>query len=538
MSIRGSEKPILRKAVQLSVLLLLLGSLMQSNTGIAAPDAPRTIITVNTNADEFDVSGSGSGCSLREAIQTANTGLNFGGCVMDGSGAMAISIPAGTYQLSRHGYFEDLNETGDLDIKVTIDLYGADAGTTIIRGDDDAIEHDRVFHIVEDNESDYVVTMWDLSITGGNSGLSDGGGILNEESLWVSRVDIYNNETQASGGGVSSEPAHTGQGFRAYLNSSISNNSAASNVGGGIYLFDGQLLLDHVEITGNTAINGAGVFLVGDGATISWTNLYANIASGNGAGIYAAGEGLSLEDSGVYDNSTGGDGGNLFFASRSGTSRVVRCYIGGGQAASGAGAGIYTAADLYISSSTIALNTGDHAAGIYRASPATSGELLTIFDSTIANNNTALPGVLFGEGLYNAQNLTDITIRNSIFSGNGNSESDDDNCLSANPARLVSLGFNLDSGDSCGFSLGSDQADTDPLLGTLDYHNGFTLNYDLMSGSPALETGGACLATDQRGFSRPMDQDRDGIALCDIGAFEAEPYFLPPQAWFPLIKKP
>jgi hypothetical protein len=72
----------------------------------------------------------------------------------------------------------------------------------------------------------------------------------------------------------------------------------------------------------------------------------------------------------------------------------------------------------------------------------------------------------------------------------------------------------------------------------LDYHNGFSLNYDLMNGSPALESGGACLATDQRGFDRPLDQDRDGVALCDIGAYEAEPFYLPPLAWFPLIRKP
>jgi CSLREA domain-containing protein len=534
MNHRNQAYPTLRKPALMAVLLLMAGGLLPSGAGISIPNAPHTVIEVTTNNDEF---GEGSLCALREAIQTANTGSDFGGCVRTGSGAVIINIPANTYSLTLHGRGEDTNATGDLDIHGCVGLYGAGAETTIIRGDGDPSVNDRVFHIVENAAADYIVTMWDLTITGGYAD-SDGGGVLNEESLWISRVEVHDNETVENGGGVASSPAHAGQGFQAYLSSSISENAADSGLGGGIYLMGGDLHLDHVDIFGNTASSGAGLYLSGSEKFISWTNLHANTASGRGAGIYLADGNLMLVDSGVYANITGADGGNLYTAPGSGTSSLIRCYIGEGQALSGVGAGIYNAGVLVLHSSTVALNTGGYAAGVYHTPIITSGVMLTIRDSTIANNNTTAAAGLLGEGLYNAQDLTNIEIQNTIFSENGNPGTVDDNCYSANTVRLVSLGYNLDSGDSCGFSLGSDLTGTNPLLGALGYHEGFSLNYELGAGSPALESGGACLATDQRSYDRPLDQNRDGSAVCDIGAFEAEPFYLPPRAWFPLVRKP
>lgn len=525
----------MRKPVLLFVMLLLLISLIPSGSGVSIPDAPRTMIAVTTNIDEF---GEGSGCGLREAIQTSNTGVDFGGCVMNGSGAIAITIPAGTYSLTLHGSSEDANATGDLDILVPLDLYGAGAGTTIIQGDGDMSENDRVFHVVQDADSDYLVTMWDLSITGGYS-VGDGAGILNEESLWVSRVSIYNNDADVNGGGVASEPLHSSQGFHAYLSSSITGNSSNA-LGGGIVVSEGELRLDHVDVSGNTAMGGAGMFIGGEAATISWANVHANIAINDGGGIMIGDGDLTLEDSSIYANSTGADGGNLYLWTGTGNASITRCYIGGGQAPSGAGAGIYNASGLTLASSTVTLNTGDRAAGIYQATTTQSGLDLTILDSTITRNNLAAPIGSYGNGLYNEQDMSDIEIRNTILAWNGNpGTAMYDNCLSAgNPARLISLGYNLDSGSSCGFSLSSDLPDADPLLGTLDYHGGFSLSYDLSNGSPALESGGACLASDQRGYHRPLDQDWDGVALCDIGAYEAESYALTPMVWFPLARKP
>jgi CSLREA domain-containing protein len=116
-------------AILLGVLALLVGAASALSLTGGGP-AHAATITVNTTNDELNSDGD---CSLREAIQAANTDATVDACTT-GSGADTITLPAGTYTLSLAGASEDANATGDLDITSVITIDGADAASTTIDG--------------------------------------------------------------------------------------------------------------------------------------------------------------------------------------------------------------------------------------------------------------------------------------------------------------------------------------------------------------------------------------------------------------------
>ena len=78
------------------------GNRTQAVESVPIPSRLPGTITVTTTADEYNTSGAGTGCAVREAIQAANTNSAFGGCPA-GSSADVILLPAGTYTLTRTG---------------------------------------------------------------------------------------------------------------------------------------------------------------------------------------------------------------------------------------------------------------------------------------------------------------------------------------------------------------------------------------------------------------------------------------------------
>src|SRR5207248_1366560 len=112
---------------------------------------------------------SGGDCSLREAIQAANTDSAIDACTA-GAGADTITVPAGTYTLSVAGIGEDANATGDLDITGMLIINGAGSSSTIVDGG--AI--DRVFDV-----HPTTVQINGITIRNGDTSTATGGGILN-----------------------------------------------------------------------------------------------------------------------------------------------------------------------------------------------------------------------------------------------------------------------------------------------------------------------------------------------------------------------
>lgn len=164
-------KAVLKRAFAPGAVTLLM--LMLESAAWAAT------ITVNDTEDEINSDGS---CSLREAIQAANTDTAIDGCDA-GAFANTVVVPAGTYTLSIPGSFDDDNLTGDFDILSDVTLTGESWQNTII----DAAGLDRPLHVhcaPDPNDSlgscvgQTFVTVRGLTLQNGSTLSNHGGGLL------------------------------------------------------------------------------------------------------------------------------------------------------------------------------------------------------------------------------------------------------------------------------------------------------------------------------------------------------------------------
>jgi len=292
-TVRRDRRALLRTPALAGVLAVALLFLAQG------PAAHAANITVNTTDDELNADGD---CSLREAIQAANTDAVVDACAA-GSGADTIDVPAGTYTLAIAGSGEDASATGDLDISADLTITGAGAATTIIDGAD----LDRVFHILGG-----IADMSGLTIQNGSVS-ADGGGILNQGTLTLNSSTVSGNSAGGPGfGGTGGGIVNAGT---LSLNSSTVSGNTASGQGGGIvnYSIAGTVALTNSTVSGNTADDsGGGILNYITAGTVTLINVTVSGNSGGfgGGGIRNSGFGtLTLTNSTVSGNSAATGGG-------------------------------------------------------------------------------------------------------------------------------------------------------------------------------------------------------------------------------------
>ena len=286
----------------------------------------------------------------------------------------------------------------------------------------------------------------------------------------------------------------------------------------------------HISITNVTIQNGR---------TITGT--------GGGGGIYIhPGVSLDLSNCKITDNKTDLLGGGL--DNWSGYVVITNCTIQNNSADEGGG--IYNDGNIIIKNSLISENRAEILGG--GLNNRLSGGMATLENVTVSRNTTISENA--GSGIFSNAiiTLTNATIVHNIgagagFANLGNStlknsiialHEDADNC--SGNGTFDTQGNNLEDGNSCHFDPAGkqDQINTDPLLvGDSPQDNGgMTYTYALRTFSPAIDAGTStgCPVTDQRGFPRPKDGDGDGVAVCDIGAFEANDLVV---LYFPMIFK-
>ncbi len=464
-----------------------------------------TTITVTTTDDVIADDGQ---CSLREAVVAANTNSAFHDCPA-GSGSDTIAFDSGlpapaTFTLTLTGAGEDAAMTGDLDISGSLTISGAGAGQTIIDGN----ASDRVFEIPAGANA----TLSGLTIRNGDPGAGEGGGIRLRGSLRLTNSVVDGNQS----GGVVSDG-----GSMILTDADVTNN-----VGHGIHSRNGAYtIVTRGSIQGN---QGGGLYTTLSTAELSQVTIALNTGGGGVHNTGATMSHLKLSQCTVISNTTTGAGGGVASTLNGAVAQIYGTRISGNTAA-GAGGGVYNGATMTIVGSTIDGNQGRSGGGIDHA-----GATLTMSNDTVTGNTVTDNG----GGIYVRAdaNLTNVTIANnspagavtggSIYADSGqisfhNSiilHSATGSCVTA-AGVIHSLGYNLESGDSCGFHATGDIVNTDPLLGPLQDNGGSTFTHALLPDSPAIDAADAAShpLTDQRGVARPQG------AGPDIGAYEVVP---------------
>ena len=247
----------------------------------ASADPNAGTIVVDTPADPAALTD--SGCSLRQAIASANDNTAYGGCIAGRVGGTdTIEVPTGDYELTTH----------QLLISSDIDIVGGGARSTVIHGSGS----ERVLEI-----SSGTVTITDFTIQGGNTSAGNdlnhgiGGGIFVDSggSLTLQDSEVIGDTASAGGGGI------TNWGRLVVVRSTIENNSTtlAGGKGGGIDDAGFGLAITNSTVFGNVSDEGGGLYLGGTSATALLNDTVArNISNAT------AGGGITVDVNGSPSN--------------------------------------------------------------------------------------------------------------------------------------------------------------------------------------------------------------------------------------------
>jgi len=415
-------------------------------------------------------------CSLREALEQANRT----------SGATRIVLGPGRYTLSiapppdpdgneSHRDSDD-NRDGDLDASARVTIVGLGRERTTITSDG----LDRILEVLPGAS----VTLADLAIRDGRAPYGGGGLSVN------------------AGGSLRLE--------RSTVSGNLAGAAFSATPGGGI-LNLGTLTVISTLIEGNGSSAGEGSF-------------------GNGGGIHNEGS-LTVRDSRFANNRASDDddagfGGGVL---NSGSADIRRSVFERNQVSvNGAGAGIVNIGSGRLRMENVTVSGSDLDIDGNNIGAVENGSLFDAGVSVARLVNVTIAG----NGIRGLINRGDITVLNSIISGNGlpafpefGEPAQPRNCTTSGPgSRFVQQGLLRGTdGSNCPTTLLVPNEDSfETLLSPLAANNNASLpSFSLPPGSIAIDAAvGTCASHDQRGSSRLRDGNGDGIAACDLGAYE------------------
>ncbi|GBC84338.1 hypothetical protein HRbin11_00763 [bacterium HR11] len=317
----------------------------------------------------------------------------------------------------------------------------------------------RVFNI----SSGKTVQISGLTIANGLTSFDSGGGILNAGTLTMTNCTVSGNIAGGAGGGISNS------GTLTMTNCTVSENGTGSGGGGGGIYNDGTLTMKNCTVSGNSAGGGSG-----------------GISNNKGT--------LTMENCTVSGNSVVYVAGGI---SNSGVLTMTNCTVSG-NSAGGYGGGIANAKTGFGSWATLRMTNctvSGNSAGIRGGGIDLTSGMVTLKNTIIANSTS-------GGDCGQLGGTVDPTSKNNLIE---------------------------DSAHACGLVNGvnGNVIGVDPMLGT---PTGSPAYFPLNPDSPAIDAGDNTTCNNvpvnnqsQNGVTRPQDGDGDGVAVCDIGSYEAPP---------------
>ena len=315
--------------------------------------------TVNATADLVDaIPGDGvcaaatGACTLRAAVMEANAI----------PGVDAVSLPAGTFRLSRPGANEDDGLTGDLDVLESMTISGVGSGQTIVDGSG----ADRIFDVL--GASDVVLAELTLrrgSVPGGN-----GGAVRHAGPAGMSLTNVRLERNFAgTGAGL-----HHTDGALAISGGAFEDN-VAGYAGGAIYKAGtGTLVVSGASFTANLAAGGPGGAIAFDGpegVTVTSSQFASNSGGGGGALAVNQAGGLIVGSCTFTDSQSFGNGGALAYTGPGGAAISDSSFAGSVAGGSGGGLFVDIEANLEVSGTTFSENAAGNTGGaLYFNSPA------------------------------------------------------------------------------------------------------------------------------------------------------------------------